>query len=81
MALLAIDIETYSDVDLTKSGVYAYCDSPQFEILLFAYAFDDEPTEIIDLACGEQLPKRVLDALEACGVLGMDGLIDVCVLT
>ena len=48
MALLAIDIETYSDVDLTKSGVYAYCDSPQFEILLFAYAFDDEPTEIID---------------------------------
>ena len=52
MALLAIDIETYSDVDLTKSGVYAYCDSPQFEILLFAYAFDDEPTEIIDLACG-----------------------------
>ena len=37
MSLLAIDIETYSDVDLTKCGVYAYCDSPQFEILLFAY--------------------------------------------
>ena len=69
MALLAIDIETYSDVDLTKSGVYAYCDSPQFEILLFAYAFDDEPTEIIDLACGEQLPKRVLDALEDTSVI------------
>lgn len=69
MALLAIDIETYSDVDLTKSGVYAYCDSPQFEILLFAYAFDDEPTEIIDLACGEQLPKRVLDALEDTAVI------------
>lgn len=64
MALLAIDIETYSDVDLTKSGVYAYCDSPQFEILLFAYAFDDEETQIIDLACGERLPKRVLAALE-----------------
>ena len=69
MALLAIDIETYSDVDLTKSGVYAYCDSPQFEILLFAYAFDDEPTEIIDLACGEQLPQRVLDALEDTAVI------------
>lgn len=64
MALLAIDIETYSDVDLTKCGVYAYCDSPQFEILLFAYAFDEEETQIIDLACGEQLPQRVLDALE-----------------
>lgn len=64
MALLAIDIETYSDVDLTKSGVYAYSDSPQFEILLFAYAFDDEPTQIVDLACGEELPQRVLDALE-----------------
>ena len=69
MALLAIDIETYSDVDLTKSGVYAYCDSPQFEILLFAYAFDDEPTEIIDLACGEQLPQKVLDALEDTSVI------------
>ena len=64
MSLLAIDIETYSDVDLTKCGVYAYSDSPNFEILLFAYAFDAEPTEIIDMACGEQLPKRVLDALE-----------------
>ena len=69
MSLLAIDIETYSDVDLQKCGVYAYCDSPQFEILLFAYAFDDEPTEIIDLACGEQLPKRVLDALEDKGIV------------
>lgn len=69
MALLAIDIETYSDVDLTKCGVYAYCDSPQFEILLFSYAFDDEPTEIIDLACGEHLPQRVLDALEDTAVI------------
>ena len=39
MKTLAIDIETYSDIDLTKSGVYAYSDSPKFEILLFAYAF------------------------------------------
>lgn len=69
MSLLAIDIETYSDVDLTKCGVYAYCDSPQFEILLFAYAFDEEETEIIDLACGEHLPHRVLDALEDTSVI------------
>lgn len=64
MQILSIDIETYSDVDLTKCGVYAYSDSPNFEILLFAYAFDEEPTQIVDLACGEQLPSRVLDALE-----------------
>lgn len=69
MSLLAIDIETYSDVDLTKCGVYAYCDSPQFEILLFAYAFDEEETKIIDLACGEHLPQRVLDALEDTSVI------------
>lgn len=64
MSLLAIDIETYSDVDLTKSGVYAYADSSAFEILLFAYAFDEEETQIIDLACGEKLPERVLEALK-----------------
>lgn len=63
MALLAIDIETFSEVDLPKCGVYAYADHPSFEVLLFAYAFDDEPTQIVDLACGEQLPQRVLSAL------------------
>lgn len=63
MSVLAIDIETYSDIDLTKSGVYAYSDSPNFTILLFAYAFDDEPTRIVDIASGEELPKSVLDAL------------------
>ena len=64
MSLLAIDIETYSEVDLPKSGVYAYSDSPSFEILLFAYAFNDEPTQIVDLACGEVLPERVRRALD-----------------
>ena len=64
MSLLAIDIETYSEVDLPKSGVYAYSDSPSFEILLFAYAFNDEPTQIVDLACGEMLPERVRRALD-----------------
>ena len=47
---LSIDIETYSDVDLTKSGVYAYSDSPNFTVLLVAYAFEDEETKIVDLA-------------------------------
>lgn len=64
MPILSIDIETYSDVDLSKCGVYAYSDSPNFEILLFSYAFDEEPTQIVDLACGERLPERVLAALE-----------------
>lgn len=60
---LGIDIETYSDVNLQKCGVYAYTDSPAFEILLFAYAFDDEDVSIVDVAKGESLPKRVLAAL------------------
>ena len=60
---LAIDIETYSDVYLQKCGVYAYTDSPAFEILLFAYAFDDEEIQIVDVASGEKLPDRVMEAL------------------
>ena len=63
MPTLGIDIETYSEVDLPKCGVYAYAEHPSFEILLFAYAFDDEETQVVDLKCGEQLPPRVLDAL------------------
>lgn len=69
MCVLSIDIETFSDVDLTKCGVYAYSDRPAFEILLFAYAFDDEPTAVIDIACGEPLPHRVLAALEDASVI------------
>lgn len=69
MPTLSIDIETFSEVDLPKSGVYAYNDHPSFEILLFAYAFDDEETQIVDLKCGEQLPQRVLDALTDMDVI------------
>lgn len=69
MCVLSIDIETFSDVDLTKCGVYAYSDIPAFEILLFAYAFDDEPTAVIDIACGETLPHRVLAALEDASII------------
>ncbi|MGI6721749.1 MAG: DNA polymerase [Anaerovoracaceae bacterium] len=60
---LGIDIETYSDVNLVKAGVYAYADSPAFEILLFSYAFDDEEIEVVDIASGEKLPDRVMMAL------------------
>ncbi|WP_040210794.1 DNA polymerase [Clostridium polynesiense] len=60
---LSIDIETYSDVDLRKSGVYAYADSPNFKIMLLAYAFDDEKVKIIDLARGEKLSQEILNAL------------------
>ncbi len=63
MPTLSIDIETFSEIDLPKCGVYAYADHPSFEILLFAYAFDDEETQIVDLKCGELLPRHVLNAL------------------
>ncbi len=63
MRTLSIDIETFSGVDLVKCGVYAYTASPDFEILLFAYAFDDEDIKIIDLASGEKLPSEIMAAL------------------
>ena len=61
--ILEADIESYSDVDLIKCGVYAYADSPAFEILLFAFSFDGGETQIIDLAQGEKLPAEVEDAI------------------
>ncbi|NDO51963.1 hypothetical protein FMM75_22190 [Lachnospiraceae bacterium MD335] len=61
--ILAADIESFSDVDLIKCGVYAYADSPAFEILLFAYSFDGGETQIIDLAQGERLPAEVEEAI------------------
>lgn len=59
--VLHIDLETYSDIDIGKCGAYRYVDSPNFEILLLAYAYDDEPVTVIDLAQGEQIPKDVLE--------------------
>ena len=64
MKTLSIDIETYSDVQLSKTGVYRYCESPSFEILLFAYSVDAGPVQIVDLACGEKIPEDVIAALE-----------------
>ena len=63
MKTLSIDIETYSNVPLQKSGVYRYCESPNFEILLFGYSADSGPVQVVDLACGEKIPADVLDAL------------------
>lgn len=61
--ILGIDIETFSDIDLIKCGVYAYTDSPVFEILLFAWSFDGEETQIADLAQGEKIPEKVREAI------------------
>jgi len=60
MTILQIDLETYSSVDLIKCGVHRYVESPDFEILLFAYAYGDDPVEVIDLTAFEELPERVM---------------------
>ena len=64
LRVLHLDLETYSSSPLPKCGVYRYCDSSDFEILLLSYAFDDGPVITIDLACGETLPDEFLKALE-----------------
>ena len=64
MKTLSIDIETYSDQPLAKTGVYRYVESPIFEILLFSYSVDGGAVQLVDLACGEQIPTDVIAALE-----------------
>ncbi len=64
MQTLSIDLETYSDQPLAKTGVYRYVESPDFEILLFAYSVDGGSVQQIDLACGEKIPSEILSALE-----------------
>lgn len=66
--VLHIDLETYSDIDIGKCGAYRYVDSPNFEILLLAYAYDDEPVTVIDLAQNEAIPKDVLAGISDEGV-------------
>lgn len=68
MRTLSIDIESYSDVDLSKCGVYKYASSPAFEILLFGYAVDGGDVRVVDLACGEQIPEDVISALSDTSV-------------
>lgn len=60
---LFIDIETYSSVDIKKSGAYKYIESPDFEILIIGYALNDNPVKIIDLAQGEEIPEEFEEAL------------------
>ncbi|MBZ9623269.1 DNA polymerase [Clostridium sp. FP2] len=67
--MLAIDIETYSSIDITKCGVYAYTQAKDFEILLFAYAYDDEEVKLIDLASGEKLPQNIIEDLTSPRVI------------
>lgn len=63
MKILSIDIETFSDIDLGKCGVYRYTDSPNFDILLFAYSIDEGPVQLIDLASGEEIPEEIVEAI------------------
>lgn len=63
MRNLSIDIETYSDQNLAKCGVYRYVESPVFEVLLFSYSIDGETVKMIDLACGEKIPDEIIVAL------------------
>lgn len=63
MKTLEIDIETFSSINLSKSGVYRYVESLDFEILLFAYSIDGGDVKVIDLAMGEKIPIEILDAL------------------
>ena len=63
MKYLSIDIETYSSENLAKCGVYRYCQSPDFEVLLFGYSADGGPVKVIDLANGETIPGEILCAL------------------
>lgn len=66
---LSIDIETYSDIDLKKSGSYRYSESQNFEILLFAVSVNNGSVEVYDLACGETIPEEILMALTDDGVI------------
>jgi DNA polymerase len=63
MHVISIDIETFSDIDLGKCGVYRYAESPSFDILLFSYSMDDGQIKPIDLAGGEKLPEEIINAL------------------
>lgn len=69
MRHLSIDIETYSSVDIKKAGLYRYAQSPDFQILLFAYSYDGGPVQLVDLAQGEMLPDQLLHDLQDPNVI------------
>ena len=60
---MSIDLETFSDIDISKSGVYKYAESDRFEILLFGVSIDGGPVQVYDLACGDHVPEEILSAL------------------
>ena len=64
MKSISIDIETYSSINLARSGVYRYAESEDFEILLFAYSVNGQEVEVIDLANGEEIPKNIIEAIK-----------------
>ena len=63
MKTLSLDLETYSSVDLGKSSVYRYVESPDFDILLLGFSTDGSPVQVVDLAQGEHIPPEIIDAL------------------
>ena len=67
--VLSIDLETYSSADLSKCGVYRYVEADDFEILLLAYAFDEDEVRIVDMACGESVPQEIWDAIDDPGII------------
>lgn len=60
---MSIDLETYSDVNISKCGAYKYAESDQFEILLFGVSINGGPVQVYDLACGDTIPDEILAAL------------------
>ena len=60
---MSIDLETYSDVDISKCGAYKYAESDDFEILLFGVSIDGGEVQVFDLACGDAIPDDILAAL------------------
>ena len=69
MKYLSIDIETYSSINLAKSGVYRYCEAEDFEILLFGYSMDGGEVKVVDLARGEKIPKNIIEAISDDGII------------
>ena len=69
MKSLGIDLETFSSVDLSKCGVYRYASSPDFEILLFGFSVDGGDVQVVDLACGEEIPADIVEAFSDDSVI------------
>ena len=63
MRTLSVDIETYSEIDITSCGSFRYIDDDSFQIMLLAYGYDDGPVEVVDLMSGEEVPEDVVEAL------------------